>query len=169
MFQTTLKIFVLLHISLGFALHAFADDDAASIERGRYLVTIGGCNDCHTAGFAENAGKVPESEWLTGVPVGFNGPWGTSYPANLRLVASRLNEQQFIARARSQMLPPMPWFNLVSASDTDMQSIYRFIASLGPAGADTPAYVAPGETPKTPYIVFVPTQGENLRTVATVN
>jgi len=169
MFQPTLKIFVLLYLFLGFTLSAFADDGAASIERGRYLVTIGGCNDCHTAGYAERAGKIPESEWLAGVPVGFNGPWGTSYPANLRLVASRLDEQQFIARARSQMLPPMPWFNLVNTSDADMQSIYRFIASLGPTGVDTPAYVAPGETPKTPYIVFVPTQAENIDAVAKVN
>jgi len=169
MFQPTLKIFVLLYLLIGFGLCAFADDDAASIERGRYLVTIGGCNDCHTAGYAEHAGKLPESEWLTGVAVGFNGPWGTSYPGNLRLVASRLDESQFIARARSQMLPPMPWFNLVAMSDADVQSIYRYIVSLGPTGADVPAYVAPGEAPKTPYIVFVPTQTEDFHAAANVN
>ena len=27
---------------------------------------------------------VPLQEWLTGVPVGFQGPWGTTYAANLR-------------------------------------------------------------------------------------
>ena len=166
MFPQTLKVFVLLYLSIGLALSALADDDADSIERGRYLVVIGGCNDCHTANYAELAGEVPEDEWLTGVPVGFNGPWGTSYPSNLRLVASRLSESQFIARARSQMLPPMPWFSLVAMSDADVQSIYRFIASLGPTGIDVPAYVAPGETPKTPYIVFVPTQAETLDAAA---
>ena len=54
-------------------------------------------------------------------------------------------------------MPPMPWFNLVAMSDEDLASIYRFISSLGPAGEAMPAYVAPGEAPKTPYIVFVPT------------
>jgi hypothetical protein len=63
------------------------------------------------------------------------------------------------------MLPPMPWFNLVAMSDGDLQSIYRYIASLGPAGADAPAYVAPGQTPKTPYIVFVPTPADNMQAV----
>ena len=44
------------------------------IQRGRYLVTIGGCNDCHTPGYAEAAGKVDEKLWLTGDPMGFRGP-----------------------------------------------------------------------------------------------
>jgi mono/diheme cytochrome c family protein len=48
--------------------------DKASIERGRYLVSISGCNDCHTGGYAETGGKTPEADWLTGVPVGFSGP-----------------------------------------------------------------------------------------------
>ncbi|HTG73952.1 MAG TPA: cytochrome C, partial [Terriglobia bacterium] len=29
----------------------------AQVERGRYIVEIGGCNDCHTAGYAEAGGK----------------------------------------------------------------------------------------------------------------
>jgi hypothetical protein len=34
--------------------------DTEQIERGRYLVKITGCNDCHTPGYIQNAGKVPE-------------------------------------------------------------------------------------------------------------
>ena len=34
--------------------------------RGRYLVEIGGCNDCHTPGYAMSGGKVPEKQWLVG-------------------------------------------------------------------------------------------------------
>lgn len=30
----------------------------STLERGRYLVTIGGCNDCHTPGYPEAAGQV---------------------------------------------------------------------------------------------------------------
>jgi len=130
--------------------------DETDLERGRYLVTIGGCNDCHTAGYPESGGQVPESQWLTGVPVGFSGPWGTSYASNLRLLADRMNEEQFALRARSRLLPPMPWFNVVKMSDDDLGAMYRYIRSLGPAGTPMPAYVPPGETPKTPYVVFVP-------------
>src|SRR4051794_1557083 len=51
---------------------------------GRYLIKIAGCNDCHSPGGMENK-LGPESDWLTGSPLGFNGPWGTSYAPNLRL------------------------------------------------------------------------------------
>ncbi|SRR6266498_686276 len=33
-------------------------------ERGRYVVAISGCNDCHTPGFLLNGGKTPEKDWL---------------------------------------------------------------------------------------------------------
>ena len=59
--------------------------DAERIRQGRYLVEIAGCNDCHTAGYAPSGGKVPEAQWLTGDALGFAGPWGTTYPGNLRL------------------------------------------------------------------------------------
>jgi hypothetical protein len=39
-------------------------------DRGRYLITIAGCNDCHTAGYADAAGKIPEKDWLTGDRIG---------------------------------------------------------------------------------------------------
>jgi mono/diheme cytochrome c family protein len=32
---------------------------AADIERGRYLVRISGCNDCHTPGYLQHNGEVP--------------------------------------------------------------------------------------------------------------
>lgn len=159
-------IFTLFSYAIGLGSQALADDEGPSVERGRYLVTIGGCNDCHTPAYAEHGGQVPESEWLVGSPVGFHGPWGTSYPANLRLIAHQLDETAFLARARSRMLPPMPWFNLVAMSDDDLKSIYRFIVSLGPAGDAMPADVAPGNTPKTPYIEFVPMRDEPVKVSA---
>ena len=55
------------------------------VERGRYLAIIGGCNDCHTDGYLQAEGDVPEDRWLLGSPVGWRGPWGTTYPPNLRL------------------------------------------------------------------------------------
>lgn len=59
--------------------------DMREVERGRYLAKVTGCNDCHTAGYARAGGKVPESQWLMGDSLGWRGPWGTTYPANLRL------------------------------------------------------------------------------------
>jgi mono/diheme cytochrome c family protein len=127
-----------------------------SISHGRYLVAIAGCHDCHTPGHAQNAGHAPPANWLVGSTVGFQGPWGVSYPANLRLTVQSLTEAQWLVFARSERRPPMLWFNLRDMSDQDLTDIYRYIRSLGPAGTQAPAPVAPGGKASTPLIDFVP-------------
>jgi mono/diheme cytochrome c family protein len=146
---------VLTWLAFGSAV-SHAGDRADRVERGKYLVTIGGCNDCHTPGGMEKGPAVPENEWLTGVPVGYQGPWGTTYAANLRLVIGSMSEAQWLRHARQQRLPPMPWYNLKAMSDDDLKAVYAFVRSLGPVGVAAPAYVAPGGKVTTPYFVFVP-------------
>ena len=80
----------------------------ADIQRGRYLVRISGCNDCHTPGYPESGGKTPEKLWLTGSPLGWRGPWGTTYASNLRLVMHNMTEAQWLKHARVEWRPPMP-------------------------------------------------------------
>ena len=81
-------------------------DNAARIERGKYLVTIGGCNDCHTPFKLGPNGPEPDmTRMLSGHPqnlsrpevqlsgpwawsgavtnTAFAGPWGVSYAFNL--------------------------------------------------------------------------------------
>jgi len=111
------------------------------VDRGRYVVRTAGCNDCHTANYPEAAGNVPEREWLTGMPVGFQGPWGTTYPANLRLSLAAMTEAQWLVRARQPMRPPMPWFSLRDMSDDDLRAVYAYVRSLGPAGKIGRAHV----------------------------
>lgn len=166
---------LLLAVGLGFSTKASAEGvsrpvttapthaDAASIARGRYLVATAGCNDCHTAGYAEAGGKVAQSDWLLGTPVGFRGPWGVSYPANLRLTVQAVTEEEWLKFARVERLPPMPWFNLRDMNDEDLRSMYRFIRSLGPKGGRAPAPVAPNVNVGTPYIQFTP---QNLPAVS---
>lgn len=128
-------------------------------EAGRYLVKTGGCNDCHTPGWAESNGTLPESEWLVGNTVGFQGPWGTTYPPNLRLFVQNISEDAWVTMFRTRNeRPPMPWMNYHNASEQDLRAIYRFIKSLGPKGQPAPAFVPPGEEPKNPYILWVPQQ-----------
>lgn len=136
------------------ALPALAADKA--VERGRYLISISGCNDCHTPHFMENDGTTPEAQWLTGSPVGFNGPWGTTYPSNLRLLAQSMTEEQWLARSRSPMRPPMPTPSLRAMTGDDLRAIYQYIRSMGAKGDMAPAYVPPGQKIGTPYFDFVP-------------
>lgn len=133
------------------------------IEYGKYLVKIAGCNDCHTPGYVENNAKIPVKEWLSGSPVGFKGPWGTSYASNLRLFVQNLNEEQWLEMAHSRNgMPPMPWVSLQAMNDDDLLAIYRFIKSLGPNGKMAPTYVGPTQEPNTPYIIFEPLHMERL-------
>lgn len=125
----------------------------AQVARGRYLVKIAGCNDCHTKGYAERAGAVPEAEWLTGDALGWQGPWGTTYAINLRLYFSQRTEAQWLQMARhGQARPPMPWFNLREMSDADLRALYAYVRQAGPAGQPAPAYVPPGQPVQGPVI-----------------
>src|SRR5574337_1309089 len=93
------------------------------IARGRYLTEVAGCNDCHTPGYAQRGGQVPEAQRLMGSDVGFSGPWGVSYPANLRLSVEGMSQKAWRERARKPGLPPMPWFALRDMSDADVDAI----------------------------------------------
>ena len=124
------------------------------LERGRYLVMIGGCNDCHTDGYAPSGGNVPERDWLLGSgPLGFRGPWGTTYAPNLRVTASTMTEAEWVKYAKSlKTRPPMPWFNVNAMTEADSRAMYRFIGSLGAVGRPAQAYVSPDTQPNPPYI-----------------
>lgn len=92
------------------ALSATSEAKAAGdkVARGKYLVTVAGCNDCHTPWKMGPAGPEPDmSRMLSGHPEGielppaptlppgpwivsvaatntaWSGPWGVSYTANL--------------------------------------------------------------------------------------
>lgn len=99
----------LLLLSAGSGESLAADEDAASrVERGEYLVTIAGCNDCHTPLTMGPNGPEPDmTRMLSGHPeelempevpalppgpwqvtvaatlTAWSGPWGVSYTANL--------------------------------------------------------------------------------------
>lgn len=128
----------------------------ASIQRGKYLVAFG-CNDCHTPGWRETDGKVPVRAWMTGSKIGYRGPWGTYYAANVRLEFAEMTEADwlFMVRTRGGHWP-MVWHDLRVLSVGDQRAIYRFVKSLGPRGSRTPADVPPWKEPSTPYVWVLP-------------
>ena len=102
----------------------------ARVERGRYIVSIAGCNDCHTPLKMGPKGPEPDmTRMLSGHPEGlamppaprlgntpwmwigaatntaFAGPWGVSYAANLtpdNLTGTGIwSEEMFIKTVRS--------------------------------------------------------------------
>lgn len=147
-----------LVVSLGYpAVNGQAAKQAASptttIERGRYVVEIGGCNDCHTAGYADAGGKAAEADRLKGDTLGYRGPWGTTYPTNLRLSIGKMTEDAWLKYAKTlNTRPPMPWFNVRAMTDADLRALYQYVKSLGAGGTTSPAFMPPDKTPKQPFI-----------------
>lgn len=132
-------------------------DNAALMERGKYLVKIAGCNDCHTPGYLLSEGKIPEALWLTGSPFGWRGPWGTTYATNLRIRMQQLEEAAWLAYAKGlKARPPMPWFTLNEMQDDDLRAIYQYVRHLGPAGGPAPSYLPPDQEPQPPFALFPP-------------
>ncbi|MEO5689622.1 MAG: c-type cytochrome [Burkholderiaceae bacterium] len=125
---------------------------ASDIESGKHLVLISHCNNCHTAGYAANAGKVPQERWLAGNPVGWRGKGGTVYASNLRLFMQDLSEDAWMQVARvGQWRAPMPWWSLRDYSDDELRAIYRYVRSLKPLGTPAPASLPAGQMPPRPY------------------
>ena len=117
-----------------------AKTDPKLVERGRYLVKIAGCNDCHTPGYMASAGKVPEAQWLTGDKLGWRGPWGTTYAINLRLYMKDVTEAEWLKRAKTmETRPPMPWFALRDMTERDLKAIYHYVKAQPVAGEPAPA------------------------------
>lgn len=145
----------LLASSTAMAATRPATDDQA-LQRGKFLVGFGGCNDCHTPGWAEHGGQAPKDVLLTGGGMNFQGPWGTTYPPNLRLLVQQLTVEQWIATLRSSKArPAMPWWIFRDLDDHDLAAIYTYIHSLGPAGKPAHGFVPPGQTAPMPYFKLV--------------
>ena len=144
-----------LMISIGpwLADSADAESGAQALERGRYMVLTGHCNNCHTAGYTKREGNVPEKEWLLGSgPLGYRGPWGTTYSSNLRLTVQNFTEDEWVRYAKAlKSRPPMPWWSLQDTTEQDLRAMYRFIKHLGPAGQPAKPYVPADQEPERPY------------------
>jgi len=129
---------------------------AKTIERGRYMVLTGHCNNCHTAGFTSSAGKMPEDKWLLGSgPLGWRGPWGTTYASNLRISVNAVTEDQWVKYIKElKSRPPMPFWSTAATTPQDLRAMYRFIKQLGPAGEPAGEYLPPDKEPKPPFIQY---------------
>ena len=154
-----------------------AAPSAKMIERGKYLATIGACNDCHspkldpqqhpdpkrpfsgrpqtTMAPSQNNGEIHASLDLTA----WAGPWGVSYGANLTPdpetgLKKRYTEASFIKTLRTgkkpegeDLLPPMPWELYKVMPDDDLKALYAYLQTI-PAIKNNVKNAAPPGTMK---------------------
>jgi mono/diheme cytochrome c family protein/uncharacterized protein YjiS (DUF1127 family) len=140
----------------------------AQIKRGRYLVTLGGCNDCHTPGYF--FGKPDTARFLAGSEVGFEIPGlGVFHGPNLTpdrdtglgtwsadevvtaITAGRRPDGRMLA-------PVMPWHAFANLTGEDARAIAAFLKSLQPVKNKVPGPFGPGETPSSFVMKIVPPQ-----------
>ena len=134
----------------------------ASVDRGKYLVNITGCHDCHSP---KSQGMSPDpARLLSGRPsttkmptkadgeihtsldlTAWWGPWGQTVASNLTpdtatgLPSRGYNEKTFIQTMRTgkkpngtAVMPPMPVEVYQNLTDDDLRSIWMYLATLKP-------------------------------------
>jgi len=125
---------------------------SAALDRGRYMILTGHCNNCHTAGYAAKEGRVPEDQWLLGNPVGWRSKAGTVYATNLRIYVQAMPLAAWLVAARNaRPRAPMPWWSLRETSDEDLTAMYWYMKSLLPAGTPAPTFLPADQAPPPPY------------------
>ena len=144
-----------------FGVAASAGAQQPSVERGKYLVGITGCHDCHSP---KVKGMTPDmTRALSGRPsttalpsatttevhasldfTAFVGPWGQTVASNLTPdeatgLGKRYSEATFIAAMRTgkkpngtMIQPPMPNEVYQNMTDDDLKSIFAYLRTIKP-------------------------------------
>jgi len=115
-----------------------APDVSDPVKRGRFLVNVIGCEDCHTPVDNHHV-PIPGMEFSGGQI--FHAPWGTVASANLTPDASGIpyyNEALFIQTIRTgtvqarEISKTMPWSILRNLNDEDLAGIFAYLKTLKP-------------------------------------
>jgi mono/diheme cytochrome c family protein len=136
------------------------------VARGRYLVTIMSCNDCHTPGYFYGAPDTTRR--LSGSEVGWAGPWGVVRARNLTPDSATgigsWTKEQIVTALRTgntpdgtQLAPIMPWMNYGSILDEgDAMAIAAYLKSLPPVTHKNLDRIPPDQKPTGALIVMPP-------------
>lgn len=145
---------------------AEAADRTAQVDRGNYLVTLGGCNDCHTPGYF--FGKPDAKRTLGGSEVGFEIPGlGVFHGPNLtpdkETGIGGWSEPDIVTALRTgkrpdgrELAPIMPWRAFARMTDADAHAIAAYLKSLPPVSNKVPGPFGPSETPTSFVMKIVP-------------
>ena len=139
---------VALWLFAAFVISATAHAADPQVERGKYLVAIGGCTDCHTPGHF--FGHPDMARFLGGSDVGFGIPGhgvfvGPNLTPDKETGLGNWTAQQIVTaittgeRPDGRMLAPaMPWRGLSALTKPDALAIAAFLKSLPPVSNKVP-------------------------------
>jgi mono/diheme cytochrome c family protein len=141
--------------AMAFSVSALAADP--QVERGKYLVQIGGCNDCHTPGYF--LGHPDMTRFLGGSDVGFGIPGlgvfvGPNLTPDKETGLGNWTAQQIITAIttgerpdKRVLAPSMPWRELAVLTKSDALAIAAFLKSLPPVSHKVAGPFGPAEPP----------------------
>ena len=145
--------------------------DEAQIQRGKYLVTIAGCSDCHTPGAL--IGQSDMARYLGGSDVGFAIPGlGVYYGQNLtpdkETGLGDWSAEQIVAAIRTgkrpdgaMVSPVMPYPAFSHLTDEDAQAIAAFLKGLPAVKNKVPGPLGPKDKPAGLVSVVLPAEVYN--------
>lgn len=143
------------------------EGNASLLNRGKYLVTIMACADCHNTG---NFSPNPEKGYLQGATVGFEIPgMGIFYPPNLTpdrtAGIGTWSEADIVTALRTgktpdgrELAPVMPSRHYAALTDEDAKAIAAYLKSLPPSPNKVSPPAAKDKAPQ-PYLTVVPPAG----------
>jgi mono/diheme cytochrome c family protein len=138
----------------------------AKVTRGKYLVQLGGCTDCHTPGHF--SGRPNMARFLAGSDVGLEVPsLGVFVAPNLTPdkvtgLGTWTNDEIVTAiqtgvRPDGRILAPiMPWRGYASLTKSDAAAIVEYLRSLPPVANKVPGPFGPSERPPIARMTILP-------------
>ncbi|MEQ1524099.1 MAG: cytochrome c [Aestuariivirga sp.] len=136
------------------------------LKRGKYIVSIAGCGDCHTPGYL--LGKPDISRSLGGSEVGFEIPGlGVFHGPNLtpdnETGLGKWTADEIVTAFQTgkrpdgrELAPIMPWRNFASFTPEDAQAIAAYLKSLPPIANKVPGPFGPTDKPTSFVMKVVP-------------
>jgi mono/diheme cytochrome c family protein len=136
------------------------------IARGKYLVTVASCLDCHTPGFF--LGKPDMTRFLAGSDVGFDLPGlgvfvGPNLTPDKETGLGSWTRQQIVTALQTgrrpdgrELAPIMPWKAYASLTKSDAMAIAAYLKSLPPVSNKVAGPFGPSETPTVLMMKVVP-------------
>jgi mono/diheme cytochrome c family protein len=138
----------------------------AQTERGKYLVIVGGCSDCHTPGSL--LGQPNMAKFLGGSDVGFAIPGlgvflGRNLTPDKETGLGNWTSAQIVTafttgvRPDGRILAPiMPWQALSKLTKSDALAIAAYLKRLPPVKNMVPGPFGPSEKPSTFVMAVMP-------------
>jgi mono/diheme cytochrome c family protein len=164
--RRTVLALIALMITVG---DPFAPGDRAGaeeVDRGRYLVQIAGCGDCHTPGYL--VGNPDMSRFLGGSDVGFEVPGlgvfvGPNLTPDRDTGLGRWTKEEIAAAIQRGvtpdgrgLVPTMPWRAYAGLTKPDVDAIVDFLNSLPPIHNKVAGPFGPSEKPTVLRMVVLP-------------